>query len=276
MRQHDLGALADQLADVPGVVAVTLGGSRARGTHRPDSDVDIGLYYRQPLDTAALRALAVEIADDVTTVTEPGGWGPWVDGGAWLSINEVRVDWLYRDLDRVHAVWRDCQAGAYTVNPQPGHPLGFYSHAYAGEVALARSLADPTGELAALQEATRHYPDPLAEALVAGVWEADFCVQLAGYGAKRGHHAGTDPTYAAGCLFRAVGVLAHALHGAARQWLINEKGMLAAVDRLPRPPADFAARAHRLLGELGMDPDAIDATVAAARHLVADTRAALG
>ncbi|MFT3889855.1 MAG: nucleotidyltransferase domain-containing protein [Arachnia sp.] len=36
-----LQALAEDLAGVPGVVAVVLGGSRARGTHRPDSDVDL-------------------------------------------------------------------------------------------------------------------------------------------------------------------------------------------------------------------------------------------
>jgi hypothetical protein len=39
---------AEQLAAVGGVVAVALGGSRARGTHRPDSGYDLGLYHRGP------------------------------------------------------------------------------------------------------------------------------------------------------------------------------------------------------------------------------------
>jgi predicted nucleotidyltransferase len=39
--------LAARLAEVPGVVAVTLGGSRASGRHRPESDWDFGLYYRE-------------------------------------------------------------------------------------------------------------------------------------------------------------------------------------------------------------------------------------
>ncbi|MEU4775255.1 nucleotidyltransferase domain-containing protein [Micromonospora sp. NPDC023644] len=38
--------LADRLCTVGGVVAVALGGSRARGEHRPDSDWDLGLYTR--------------------------------------------------------------------------------------------------------------------------------------------------------------------------------------------------------------------------------------
>lgn len=38
--------MAARLTAVPGIRAVALGGSRARGTHRPDSDWDLGLYYR--------------------------------------------------------------------------------------------------------------------------------------------------------------------------------------------------------------------------------------
>jgi predicted nucleotidyltransferase len=48
--------MAAALAGVPGVAAVTLGGSRARGEQRADSDWDIGVYYREPLDVDGLRA----------------------------------------------------------------------------------------------------------------------------------------------------------------------------------------------------------------------------
>ncbi|MGC4867075.1 nucleotidyltransferase domain-containing protein [Micromonospora sp. DT53] len=43
--------LPDRLCAVDGVVAVALGGSRARGEHRPDSDWDLGLYYQGELVT---------------------------------------------------------------------------------------------------------------------------------------------------------------------------------------------------------------------------------
>lgn len=178
-----LKALAQRLAEIPGVVAVVLGGSRARGTHRPDSDIDLGLYVRGDLDVMALRALAVQEAGEQASVTAPGGWGPWVNGGGWLTIDDWRVDWIYRDLDRVRRVWTDCQEGRYEVGVQAGHPLGFYSHAYAGEVALCRVLADPGGELTALRESTQMYPTALSTALVDGLWEADFSVGLARYGA---------------------------------------------------------------------------------------------
>ena len=96
-----LSEMARELTAVTGVVGAVLGGSRARGDHTADSDFDLGLYYRPPLDVAALRALAVEVAGPAATVTEPGGWGPWVDGGGWLTVDGAAVDWIYRDVDRV-------------------------------------------------------------------------------------------------------------------------------------------------------------------------------
>lgn len=189
-REVNPAELAERLCAVDGVVAVALGGSRARGTHRPDSDWDLGLYYRGELDVAGLRAVAATVADQETELTPPGGWGPWVDGGGWLRVGGTAVDWIYRDLDRVRRIWADCRAGRYEVGVQAGHPLGFYSHAYAGEVALCHVLADPTGELTALREETSAYPPALGAALVAGGWEAGFLVEAAAKGAA----SGTPPT----------------------------------------------------------------------------------
>jgi hypothetical protein len=264
-------ATADRLVRIPGVVAVVLGGSRAIGTHRPDSDVDLGLYYRARLDVDALRALAADEADQVLGLSEPGGWGPWVNGGAWLEQDGTRVDWIYRDLDRVTAIWAACRAGRYEIGVQAGHPLGYYSHAYAGEVALCRVLADPTGELTGLRAAAQHYPDALADALVAAAWEPELLL----YGAAGHGAAAADAFFAAGCLFRAIGVLAHALHGHHRRWVTTEKRLIDAACQLPGAPPEFARRAHAILGRLGTTPDEIAATVAAARALVTDAIACL-
>lgn len=110
---EQLAALAARLVEVPGVVAVSLGGSRARGDHTPESDVDLGLYYRPPLDLEALGRLAREVAGVQAQVTAPGEWGPWVDGGSWPTIEGTAVDWLYRDVDRVRASWSTARRGRY-------------------------------------------------------------------------------------------------------------------------------------------------------------------
>src|SRR3954471_19809616 len=102
-----LAALGRRLTRVDGIVAVALGGSRARGTHRPDSDWDLGVYYRGTPDTAALAALAAETTGAPVEVAGPGDWGPWVDGGAWLTVGGARVDWILRP-GPVLRVWEDC------------------------------------------------------------------------------------------------------------------------------------------------------------------------
>lgn len=141
--------------------------------------------------------------------------------------------------------------------------------AYAGEVALGVVLTDPSGELARLQIQTQQYPPLLAEALVAGLWEASFAVDNARKAVARG-----DTVYVAGCLFRALALCAHALHGHAGRWLVNEKGAVSAAARLAGAPADFATRAQGLLARLGQDHAALSAAVARAEQLVADTRVA--
>ncbi|MFJ7244076.1 nucleotidyltransferase domain-containing protein [Kitasatospora sp. NPDC098652] len=258
--------MAARLAEVPGVVGVMLGGSRARGEHRPESDWDLGVYYRGDLDLAALG----ELAGPGVEVAGPGGWGPWVNGGAWLRVDGVAVDWILRDLDRVERVWADCRAGRYEVGVQAGHPLGFWSPCYVGELALGRVLADPTGELAALRAQAADYPEPLRAALTAGAWEAEFLVGAAAKGAERG-----DVLYVSLCLSRAVGVLVQALYARDRRWCLNEKGALAVAGQLDGVPADFDARVRQLLGSAGETPAALTATVERARQLVGEVVAVL-
>jgi hypothetical protein len=261
-----LGELAARLVEVPGVVGVLLGGSRARGTHTPESDTDLGLYYQPPLDVGALGELARTVAGPRAQVTEPGEWGPWVDGGGWLTVDGCAVDWIYRDLDRVKAAWGDAEQGRYAFHQQPGHPLGVPDFAYAGEVALGVVLADPAGELAALRERTAVYPPALAEALVAGLWEADFLIAGGRKGVTR-----SDAAWVAGCLFRAMGVCAHALHGAAGRWLVHEKGAIAAAAALPGAPERFKERVDAAFAGVDGDPVHLTAALDAAADLVLDT-----
>ena len=169
-----LRGLADQLGQVAGVVGVMLGGSRARGEHSPTSDYDVGIYYRPSLDIVALASLARQVSGPSAGVSKPGEWGPWVDGGAWLTINGAAVDWIYRDIDRVEASWDRAQRGQFEFHAQIGHPLGVPDFAYAGEVALGVVLYDPSGRLEALSHRAQQYPSALADALTERLWEAEF------------------------------------------------------------------------------------------------------
>jgi predicted nucleotidyltransferase len=261
-----LRSVALRISAVPGVVGVVLGGSRARGDHTPQSDTDLGIYYRHEFDVGMLGELARELGGPEAAVSPRGGWGPWVDGGGWLTIDGSAVDWIYRDLDRVERSWEDAAAGRVAYHAQAGHPSGVTSFAYAGELALAVVLADPSGALDALRGRMAAYPPALADALARGLWEAEFSVDGARKGAARG-----DAVYVSGCLFRAVMLCVHALHGRAGRWLVNEKGAVAAAGRLPCAPPGFAERASTLLAAPGGTSAELLATLDRAEQLVEET-----
>ncbi|KRP99479.1 DNA polymerase subunit beta [Bradyrhizobium yuanmingense] len=226
-----LTRLASVVADVPGVQAVVLGGSRARGRAHAASDYDIGLYFKSVLDTGRLLAAAKTIADDpaATTVTPVGEWGPRIVGGAWLSVEGRKVDLLYRDADAVEAVMESCGAGAVTMDYQPGHPHGFCSAIWMGEIAYCQPLHDPTGLIARLKSIALPYPEPLRSALIRRFqWEVLFSIENAELAAAR-----NERTHVAGCLYRSLACVAQVLFALNERYLINEKGALQEAASLP-------------------------------------------
>src|SRR5690606_13788924 len=114
-----LDVLVPKLVSLPGVVAVVLGGSRARGTERPDSDWDVGLYYRGGFDADLIAGLGFP-----GHVAQPGEWGRIVNGGAWLTVEGQPVDVLLRDLDVVERWWADAQDGRFEMDNVEGHIAG--------------------------------------------------------------------------------------------------------------------------------------------------------
>ena len=265
-----LRRLVVALSGVPGVEAIALGGSRARGMAIATSDYDIGLYYRAnlPIDVAALGKVAAALDDRgvEASVTPIGGWAPWIDGGGWLLVGGVHVDLLYRDLDRVGAAIDDAQAGKVERFYQPGHPHAFLPTIYMGEAACARLLHDPAGTLAALQRRTTPYPAALAVALRERFeWEADFALANARKSLDRG-----DVSYLAGCAFRAIACLCQTLFAVNGVYLLNEKGAVAAVDGFALAPSGFAARVAAVFADLGSGVPA--AALDRLQELIVETR----
>jgi len=69
---------------VRGVAVVVLGGSYARGTAGPDSDIDIAIYYQSvsPPDIDTIRQVATALSGNPDQhVTGFYEWGRWVNGG---------------------------------------------------------------------------------------------------------------------------------------------------------------------------------------------------
>ena len=117
-----LDRLVRAVGGVPGIRAIVLGGSRARGEATAQSDYDIGLYYEadNPIDIGRLAKAAMLLPGaGSSSVTAIGEWGPWINGGAWLTVEGKRVDLLYRDLGKVRLVVDACHAGRVERVYQP-------------------------------------------------------------------------------------------------------------------------------------------------------------
>lgn len=262
---HDM---AHALVGVGGVEAVVLGGSRARGTHHQGSDVDLGLYYdHEHLDLSALSQVTERFSDTgAVQISAPGGWGPWVDGGGWLTVDGTAVDWILREITRVREQCERAVDGNYAFHAQPGHPLGFLDVSYAGEVATCRPLADPSGYVKELRALVQPYPPALRQAVVGNVWQAGFLVDAARKGTPK-----QDIGYVMLCCSTALMLCAHAWHATAGSWPTNEKGLVVDVARLDLDTHDFAARAAQSLVVAGTTQEALELLVDGVKEVVNDT-----
>jgi RimJ/RimL family protein N-acetyltransferase len=203
--------VADRLSELPGVEAVTLGGSRAEGTNRPDSDWDFSIYYRGRFDPQTLRDIGWP-----GEVCEVGGWSRGVfNGGAWLEIDGRRADVHYRDLVIIDQEIAASREGRFDIEPLMFHVAGIPSYLVLAELAVKRVLH---GELP-----TPDYPVTLRERAPRVWWDRaertfDYArINCAPYGRL---------AQCAGLVAQATSYAAHAVLAARGQWVTNEKTLL--------------------------------------------------
>ncbi|WP_406127566.1 nucleotidyltransferase domain-containing protein [Streptomyces canus] len=236
-----LDTTADRLAALPAVRAVALGGSRAQGTARPDSDWDLAVYYRGAFDPADLRAVGWE-----GEVSEIGGWGGGVfNGGAWLTIDGRRVDVHYRDLDVVERELAEAEEGRFRVEPLMFHLAGIPSYLIVAELAINRVLRGELPRPAA-------YPEKLRTS-AAERWHGTARATLA-Y-AKANHAPAGRLTEVAGALATAAVQAGHGVLAARGEWVTNEKRLL---ERAGLRGVDD------LLAGMGRQPEALAAALSEA------------
>jgi hypothetical protein len=241
-----VSALAHELASVSGVVAVVLGGSRATGTHRPDSDWDLGVYYRgatRPIDPGDIATLG----HTGFVVPALGEWGPIMNGGAWLTVEQLPVDVLFRDLDVIEEWMRNARDGRFEILMQNGYIVGAPTYLPVGELAICEPLF---GQLP-----RPRYPDALARA-AAERWTGRASVALM-FATTYAKHA--DAVACVGMLSDATLCTAHARLAARREWILNEKNLVqrAGLGAVQRVLAQPGSRAE----DLARAVDAVSATL---------------
>lgn len=266
-----LSELVAKLSRIDGVEAIVLGGSYARGRARPDSDIDVGIYYLDdaPFAISEIRSISEELNDEPDpVVVDFGEWGPWVDGGAWLTIREQRVDFLYRSVDRIERVIREAEEGKFELHYGQQPPFGFFSPTYLGEVLIAVPLADPEKRLDSLKARVAEYPEALRVSIVQNYLGAvDFGLKaFAPKFARLG-----DPYGTVGCLSRFLHHLILVLFALNRVYLVNDKTALAEIDDFPTKPDRFRPRVHALLAHPGNSVETLQAAVTGTAELFQET-----
>lgn len=265
--------ITEELREVPGVIGVVLGGSRAKGTAKPDSDIDIGIYYdeSQGFKVENIARVAQKLDDEHRDgiITSLGEWGAWVNGGGWLVIEGYHVDFLFRDVHRVSGIIDDCSAGLVSAHYQTGHPHAYLNVMYMGELAICRILSDSDNQIQTLKAKTVPYPKTLKDAMVGFfTFEASFSLMLADKTA-----ASDDITYVTGHCFRCISCLNQVLFAKNELYCINEKRAVAMIETFPINPANYKQRLDQVITLLSSDTEKTKQATALLQELVAETEA---
>ena len=239
-----LERLGATVRDLPGYVAMSLGGSTQAGLADDHSDYDIHVFWRAPLAGPDQRAERLgRIADPGSVQVDIRSWGL----EDWLQIDRQPVELIYFNLD-------DLQAHVAQAYGQGLGDEGFAT-ALLYTIAAGRPHFDVSGEVAALRERLHaQFPEPTRNLLLT-------------------HHTPLVGTYvkhlrlaqARGDLlsvqhrrYTVQMVFFNLLFTLNRRYHPGEKRLLVHAARCPLQPADLAARWNRAACRGADDPALAD------------------
>ena len=255
-----LDEIVAALKTVPNMAAIALGGSHARGTDTPFSDLDIGLYYfeHSPFDIEAIRKIAGRFASNgEPTVTGFYEWGPFVNGGAWIENSVCKIDFLYRNTMQLARTIAEAENGIWSHSFDQQPPFGFRSVTTLGEIHCCKSLYDPTDWLAAQKRRVTRYPVKLKQRIIQdALWLGEFSFLFADDFARNG-----DVPNTVACMTRIFHYLVQALFALNETYFVSDKRVLEEMAKFRRCPNEFGARTSDVLAQPGHAPAKLDTSL---------------
>jgi predicted nucleotidyltransferase len=246
--------VGEKLSSLSYIECIVLGGSRARGTHTEDSDIDIGIYYHsESFDLITINQLAAELDDEHRSnlIAPPGAWGNWVNGGGWLIIQGHHVDLILRDIKHVEQVMKDTNQGIVTANYQTGHPHGYISVMYRGELGISKILFARSDSFCELKKQAETYPSALQKGLTDFfMFEACFSLMFAKDNIDK-----DDISYVCGHCFRSISCLNQVLFAMNEEYCINEKKAVRMIGVFKIKPCGYKEKIDKIISLISSDVD---------------------
>lgn len=236
------------------VQGIVIAGSHATQTEGPNSDLDIGIYYdHDKLDHKALEIITQELDDEhrKNLLAAEGEWGPWVNFGAWIKMQGMPVDLIFRDLQRVKNCIQETNQGITYGNYQPGHPHAYFNVMYRGELASSQTIYAKEASFQDLKILAQQYPTLLQLNIIQYFSvEADFSLSLA-----KKTWENKDLNYTYGLIFRMVCGFNQIIFAKNKKYLLNEKKAVQRAATLEFAPRNYQEKIDLLYTKLLQNPD---------------------
>ena len=259
--------IAEKLKLVPNIAAMVLGGSYADGRQRPDSDIDLGLFYREknPFSIEKIKKLAVELNDKPDPiVSDFNEWGYWINGGTWLTIKGQRTDFIYRNYDLVEKTIDESINGELENDYYQDPPNGFHSFIYLAEIEINKILYDPENLISKLKKRVSIYPQKLKNKIINFfLWDSEFALSRARKFANR-----KEIHLVAGSITRIIHDLTLVLYALNEIYFFGVKRSYVDIPKFFITPPGFMQTVENISGNIGLNAGELNHSLEKCSNLI--------
>ncbi len=267
----DVNPILLKLKEIPNLTAIVVGGSHATGTNRPDSDIDLGIYYKEesPFDIKSIQKLAAKLNDTPNPiVSDFDGWGRWVNGGTWLTIKNQRLDFIYRNINFVEQTIDDCINGEIESDYYQEPPSGFHSFIYCAETKSCKILYDPEGIILELKRKVKIYPPKLKEKIInTSLWDAEFSLSRA-----KGFASRNEISLVASSATRITHDLIQVIYALNNKYFMSVKKTYKDIPQFGIVPNNFIEQVEKGLGNIGTSSTFLSETLQKFSQLIEECK----